>query len=123
MRKTATELIPGESVHDEAQPQRARYVHSVTEAEHGLLRINFGHPGGDPDDPENDDDGNDLGLVPADKEYEIVADANGNRPSDGDLPTLMDAVRSITEDAHLSADDRLGRIRDVLGSLDQARDA
>lgn len=118
MRKTASELIPGESVHDEAQPQRARIVHSVAEAEDGLLRVNFGHPGGDPEE-----DKNDLGLVPPDKEYEIVADASGNRPSDGDLPTLMDAIRSIVADRHLGADDRLGRIQDVLGSLDQPKDA
>lgn len=123
MRKTAPDLTPGESVHDEAQPQRARYVHSVTKEKDGRLRVNFGHPDGNPEPPAYDDDGNDLGLVPADKEYEVIADATGNRLSDGDLPTMMDAVQSIIEDAHLSADDRLGRIRDVLSSLGQARNA
>jgi hypothetical protein len=117
MRKTVSELRPGESVYDEDQPLRARYVHSVTEDD-GIVVVRFGHPDGEPEE-----DKEKFGYVSADKEYEVIAGADGNRLLDGAPPTMMDALRSIVEDQDLNADDRLGRIRDVLGSLDQTRDA
>jgi hypothetical protein len=70
----ATDLKPGQSVFDHANPERARYVHSVKKQRDGTVRVRFGHPDGD---PEPDDDG--IGTVEADKEYDVIADSDGNR--------------------------------------------
>ena len=68
------DLEPGMSVHDEAFPLRARFVHSVEKDGKGYV-VRFGHPDGEPeDDPDN------VGQVKAGKEYTVVAYADGTRP-------------------------------------------
>jgi hypothetical protein len=82
------DLEPGMSVFDEAFVWRARFVHSVERVSGDARRVDeegrrvptwqvrFGHPDGDPeDDPEG------IGLVGADREYTVVAYADGNRPA------------------------------------------
>jgi hypothetical protein len=82
---TAAELEPGQSVFDHDFPERARLVHSVRKvpAKQGLHRddgtpvptvqVRWGHPDQPEPEPFLDDDGNDTGIVPADKEYDVIA--------------------------------------------------
>jgi hypothetical protein len=67
---TPADLQPGQSVFDHDQPQQARYLHSAAEADGGLWLVRWGHPDGDPVAED---------LVPAGKEYEVIADSDGNR--------------------------------------------
>jgi hypothetical protein len=69
---TAAELEPGQSVFDHDFPERARLVHSVTANDDGTVLVRWGHPDQAEPEPFLDDDGQDTGVVPADKEYEVV---------------------------------------------------
>lgn len=74
MKAAAKDLEPGSSVFDHDHPERARMVHSVVPGEDGLMLVRFGHPDGEPEE-----DKQKIGTVPADKEYEVIADASGQR--------------------------------------------
>ena len=77
----AKDLRPGQSAYDHDFPARARLVYSVTKvsAEDGLraddgvpvptMLVRWGHPDQPEPLPLEEDD---TGMVPADKEYEVI---------------------------------------------------
>lgn len=67
---TVTDLQPGQSVWDEDSPQQTRYIHSVEEADGGQWIVRWGHPDGDSVAED---------MVPAGKEYTVIADSDGTR--------------------------------------------
>ena len=76
MRLKASELEPGMSVFDYGRQDKNRLVHSVELTEEGKAMVRFGAPA---NEPEKDEDGYSEQAVSADKEYEIIADAQGRR--------------------------------------------
>lgn len=90
MKAAAKDLEPGSSVFDHDHPERVRMVHSVTTLRGNArvrndageyvpsVRVAYGHPQGDPLD-ELGHDGGGIGVVAADKEFEVIADASGQR--------------------------------------------
>ena len=74
MKAAAKDLEPGSSVFDHDHPERARMVHSVVPGEDGSVVVRFGHPDGEPEE-----DKQNIGTVDPGKEYEIIADATGQR--------------------------------------------
>jgi hypothetical protein len=85
MKAAAKDLEPGSSVFDHDHPERARLVHSVTtltgtdrlkdgDKHVPTVLVSFGHPSGPADGDEDR-----VGVVPADKQYDVIADASGQR--------------------------------------------